>query len=154
MRKVTSVKHRNSLLKIAHGDVYTKSKLARFGLIDSPNCPRCGEIEDLQHKVITCEYVKRIWEKTISVTDTLKINTRSGLADPIENRILGASDDTNSLILSIHAEILMRILGLKDDANYTLRPNFVVRHAISLIKNSERNSKIKEDCETLLSDYL
>ena len=41
LTKVTSTKHLNIILKVAHGDIYTKEKLFRFGLNQDPLCPRC-----------------------------------------------------------------------------------------------------------------
>ena len=61
LNKLTSTKHRNILLRVAHGEFYTKLKLQRFNLIDNSSCPRCGHIEDLRHKFVECAYVKRIW---------------------------------------------------------------------------------------------
>ena len=61
LNKLTSIKHRNILLRVAHGEFYTKLKLQRFNLIDNSSCPRCGHIEDLRHKFVECAYVKRIW---------------------------------------------------------------------------------------------
>ena len=52
IRGLTSTTHKNSLLKVAHGDVYTQEKLHRFGLADSFKCPIFDEIETLQHKII------------------------------------------------------------------------------------------------------
>ena len=149
LSKVTSVRHRNCLLRVAHGDIYTKEKLARYGLRESPNCPRCGEIEDLQHKITQCEYSRRIWERTTSLTDRLKL---SDTIDPIpiENKILGATVGTNPLILAIHSEVLSRILTIKDDANYLLRPKVLVKQALKTIQLNEKNLEIKSKCESLL----
>ena len=35
VKKLTSTRHRNSVLRIAHGDVYTNERLFRFGLVHS-----------------------------------------------------------------------------------------------------------------------
>ena len=53
---------KSTLLRVAHGDIYTKDKLHRFGLIDSNKCPRCDSQVTLEHKFITCEYAARIWQ--------------------------------------------------------------------------------------------
>lgn len=60
LSRLTSVRHKNTILKICHGDVYTKAKLARFNLADDPYCPRCGKLETLEHKFVTCDYASRI----------------------------------------------------------------------------------------------
>ena len=63
IKKLTSTRHKNSLLRALHGEVYTGERLLRFGLRDSDRCPRCDESESLQHKLMTCAYTERIWDK-------------------------------------------------------------------------------------------
>ena len=59
--KLTSTRHKNILLRIAHGDIYTKDKLLRYGMGNDNCCGRCNQIEDLRHKFIECPYTKLIW---------------------------------------------------------------------------------------------
>ena len=61
--KVTSIRHRSNLLRVAHKEVYTKEKLCRFRFIDSPNCSRCPGVEDFLHKIFDTDCTKRIWEE-------------------------------------------------------------------------------------------
>ena len=137
MSKITSVRHKNILLRIAHGEIYYREKLYRYGLVESPNCPRCNEVETLRHKVVECEYVKRIWRESFIQTDRLIRSNPQHDPDFIENKIIAAFVGSNSLIATIHAEILLRIIGLKDDQLYLLRPSSLVRLAITKIRNFE-----------------
>ena len=57
LARVNSTRHKNIILRVAHGEIYTKEKLHRFGLTDSPVCPRCQETETLEHKFIQCNYI-------------------------------------------------------------------------------------------------
>ena len=82
LNKLTSTRHKNTLLRALHGEIYTGEKLLKFGLRDTDKCPRCGEIENLNHKILTCAYVERIWNRTIPIIS--KLNTSS---DPNLNRI-------------------------------------------------------------------
>jgi len=150
LRRVTSVKHKSILLRVAHGDVYSKAKLFRFGLINSPDCTQCGQPEDLQHKIFMCPYSNRIWEIATNLTDRLK-PAQQITNDPIENRILGASTNSSPLILTIHAEILLRLLGLRDDDNYRLTPKHLVKLSIMSIMKRERSLEIKSQCGDLLT---
>ena len=151
LSKVTSVRHRNTLLKVAHGDVYTKAKLTRFGMANDPNCPRCGEIEDLNHKIVSCIYVRKIWKETLSLTNKLKAEPNGSEADLIENKILGASRDTHPLILTIHSEIINRILSLKDDASYLIMPQHLVKQVLTKIRKLEAKASFKRICDDLLA---
>ena len=147
LTKVGCVRHRNNLLRVAHGDVYTKEKLFRFGLIDSPNCPRCGEIENLEHKFITCAYIKRIWDVTFQLTKTI---SNFDLNTDRTNLILGLMRESTPLVLSIHAEVIARITALRDQADYLLRPRILVRLALELILRREKSDELKTSLKDLL----
>ena len=149
LSKVTSVRHKSCILRVAHGEIYTKERLHRFGLTDNPNCPRCGNLEDLEHKFITCDYVERIWREAFKFIN--KINP----VDPNEskaNLILGLVKGTQPLNLSIQAEILQRIMYLKDEANYLIRPKTLVKRAIELLAKRELDKKVKDQLNNLFSD--
>ena len=145
--KVSSVRHRSILLRVAHGDVYTKEKLFRFGMNESPNCPRCGEIETLQHKLISCGYTKAIWDKVLELTKEIK---PFDVSSDRTNLIIGAIEGMEPIILSIHAEVILRILGLKDDATYMLRPVTIARLALELVAKRERKDEVKQRIKALL----
>ena len=148
LRKVNSVRHKSTILKVGHGVVYTKEKLFRFGLIDSPNCARCGEVENLEHKFATCNYVNRIWEVALRLTSKLK-NGNDTNAE-ILKEILGVSVGNNSLLLSIHGEILQRILYLKDNSDHLLHPKALVNFALKYVLKNERKAENKTEIASLL----
>jgi hypothetical protein len=150
LRKVTSVRHRSTLLRVAHGDIYTKSKLYNFGLSQSPNCTNCGDFDNLQHKFFDCPYSKAIWDVTLGITDRLK-PVNSEPSPFIENRILGQSVDTTPLILTIHAEVLLRILAISDSQNFRLRPNHLVKLVLKCVSKREVNQFMIDQCNDLLA---
>ena len=131
------MRHQSCLLRVAHGEVYTKEKLHRFGLIDSPACPRCGQVESLEHKFITCTYVERIWLEAFR--QIRKLGVEIDLTDDKSNLILGLVKGTDSLQLSIQAEILQRIMYLKATDNYLIRPKVLVTKAVELVAKREKN---------------
>ena len=148
LKKVTSVRHRNLLLRIAHGEIYTNLKLFRYGLKDSPRCSRCNSIETLNHKFVDCPYVERIWKLVFELTDTLRV-----ASEPNEekcSKILGLVHCTNKILLGIHAEVLNRIITLKDDTNYVLHPKKIVQLALGLLIRREKNEEIKTAIAALL----
>jgi hypothetical protein len=150
LRKVTSVKHRSTLLRVAHGEIYTGMKLHSFGLKDSPNCCNCDRLETLQHKIFECPYAEKIWDTAFNLTNRLITSSAQDPLDLRENRVLGATLGTNRLVLTVHAEILLRLLAIKSTDTYRVRPiNFVKNAVRSLIKN-ERKVADKESLEDLL----
>ena len=144
LKKLSSVRHKNILLRAAHGEIYSKEKLARFGLIQDQQCPRCGLVEDLRHKLIDCEYTKRIWGVAFGKSNP------TGYDLDIENRILGAFRGCTATKLTLHAEILLRLTSLKDDQNYLLMPKRFVDNAIMYLLRKEKNRRIKDELEALL----
>jgi hypothetical protein len=108
LRKITSVKHRNLLLKLAHGDLYTNERLCRFGLRDDPNCERCGMVETLAHKLIECEYSSNIWSELEVVTETRFIDPQNKIES-----ILGMGKEATFPLITILAETLQIICHQK-----------------------------------------
>ena len=150
LRKLTSTRHKNSLLKALHGDVYTKAKLHRFGLSDTDTCSRCGDIEDLQHRILNCTYADRIWSNALPTIR--KLNT---LNDPNESRlklITGTSTYTSLASMTLIAEVMQTILYLKHDQNFLLHPKYLVNRAIKNISIKEGNSKIRSCFIEILRD--
>ena len=143
LTKLTSIRHRATLLKIAHNDVYTKVKLARFGLIDQDKCPRCDDPETLEHKIFSCTYTSKIWNVLYSMIE------QDLMQDPIKS-ILGARVEETMACLTIKAEILNRLLQLRDDQNYLIHPKNFVINAIRSLSIKEITPELKEKMLDLL----
>ena len=142
LNRLSSTRHKNMILRYLHGDIYTKERLFRFGMTDSPICPRCDSIETLNHKFLECDYASRIWA-------WVKHLTSSRVAiDPIRAALAIASKNQEDLTL--HAEILLRIQYLKEGQDYLLRPQVLVEHALKDLVMREENKKVKERLKTLL----
>ena len=149
LAKITSTKHKDVLLRLAHGELYSKERLHRYRLIDSPDCSRCGHIETLKHKFVECPYARAIWTKALALTDRIKTHRDSN--EPLPNRIL-CSTFPNPTVMTIHAEILLRIKGLREDQNFLLRPIVIIKNALKLIIKRESSTDVKEVIAQLLSD--
>ena len=129
--------------------MYTQEKLYRYGLNDSPTCPRCNEIETLEHKMITCNYAERIWQETCERTKLLcpsLINETD-----TSKKVFAAVKGACSLAITIHAAILTRILYLKKDQIYLQHPKFIVRSEIKKLIKLERNQVLKQKLNDLLT---
>ena len=147
--KITSTRHKDTLLRLMHGELYTKERLYRFNLTDTPNCPRCGDTETLEHKFITCDYVKEIWRRTILATNQLRTNIDPGL-DPLDAILCTSEPDPK--ILTIHAEILLKIRQLDQTANHLTLPRIVLRKTVERVQAFERKQDFKNLVEVLFGD--
>ena len=149
LSKLTSTRHKNIILRVAHGEIYTKEKLARFGMNNDPLCPRCQAIETLHHKFLDCPYARKIWEATFRYTQDLTTDDLRNI--PLSKSILGCNLNSNQTMITINAEILQRILSLKENTNYTLHPRAFVKLAISHLIKRERKTKIKTELNFILN---
>ena len=139
LSKLTSTKHKNTLLRAMHGDIYTQSKLYRFGMGDSETCPRCDQVEDLRHKLLECDYINRIWRVVDRHLKTTNINIERDI------KSLAAYPEATLTALTLTAEIIQMILQLRPEQNYLTHPKQFVERAIKNLKIKEGNKKIRGD---------
>ena len=146
LNRLTSVRHKSLLLRIAHGEIYTKEKLYRYNLTDTDRCHICGDIETLNHKFITCTYAERIWEC---------VGNFNGLAPEINSEpgqiALGAWLNRDILNMTVRAEILQRLSYLKEQS-YVIRPKLLVKMAIENLRIRESNTELKSLLDHLLDE--
>ena len=140
--KLSSTVHKSLLLRLIHGEIYTKERLHRFGMIDSPLCPRCDEIDTLKHKFYECEYAKRIWKQTLELEGL-------SVSNDAARDILAIGSSGNSR-LTLHSEIVLRLQYLKDDSDHLIHPKSLVKIALKDLIRKEGNGKIKTDLQDLL----
>ena len=141
MSKLTSTRHKNIILRVAHGDVYTQSKLYRFGMVDTDRCPRCNEAESLAHKFINCEYIRRIWRCAMPL-----INRMQSIQDPNQDLVkkaIAANLSSNTASMTYTAELLQTILYFKPDQTYLIHPKTVALRVLKNLAIKEGNTKIK-----------
>ena len=146
LSKVTSTVHKDLILRLAHGELYYRERLFRYNLVDSPLCPRCMELETLEHKFATCSYVAAIWQTTTNLTMP---SHRLIMNLDTKDKILGTLD-ASRITLTIHGEIIKRIRHLKADQNYCIHPKILLRHTLEHLKKKEKETSIKTELADLL----
>jgi hypothetical protein len=141
IQKLTSSRHKNNLLRVLHGEVYTQERLARFGLSDDVGCPRCDLVETLEHKIYMCPYVERIWDQVIRICNIEREANRL-------EAILGVHSSRD--LICLHAEIITRILYLPRDRDYLIHPKHFVRSAIKSLLVREKSTSLKSSLNDML----
>ena len=132
VKSLTSTRHKNILLRVAHGDVFSNARLHKVGLRDSAGCSNCDErVESIQHRLFDCPKARETWIKFNEAKNSLELTVVNPLT--LEN-ILGAGERLDKLDLALQAELLLR-LSSKGEGYH---PEQVVRSAVSLVFNSER----------------
>ena len=110
IKSLSSTRHKNILLRTAHGDIFSNERLCRFGLVDDPRCANCdNQVETRSHRLIECEKAQRAWayldnlKQQIGLTPLQFINLEC---------VLGTIGHPNKLILTLNAELLHRLAAL------------------------------------------
>ena len=146
---LTCTKHKDVVLRLIHGELYSKERLHRYGLTADNDCPRCGDIETLRHKYIECHYVREIWKHTLALTDRTRVNPPNFNETPCER--IFCVKDPNISSLTIHAEIISKIRMFKDERPTMLTlPKLIVKLAIESLIRKENNAEIKSELIDLL----
>jgi len=61
-KNCTNAKLRNIYFRLIHNDFFTHSRMKRYKMTTTDNCPRCGQVETTPHLLWECCHSKRIWE--------------------------------------------------------------------------------------------
>ena len=131
IKKLTSTRHKNIILRLAHGDIFSNSRLARFGLTQDPRCPNCNNpSESIVHKVIECPQATEAWREMERLKVALKLNSLSDLS--LEN-LIGAKDRLSKLEFALQAELIHRLTSI----NVKYCPKNLVRTVKKFIGYSE-----------------
>ena len=129
--KLTSTRHKNIILRVAHGDIFSNDRLFRFNLIDSPACRNCNELnESIQHRILECQLAANAWTKLNESKSRLGL---SPLTDLTLENILGAKDNLNKIEFALNAELIHKLTSRSEHPC----PDRLVRSVIKLIYCSE-----------------
>ena len=102
--RITNCKLQTILLRALHGDIYSRSRMLKFGMVESDCCDRCGQTETIEHMLLECTQVKELWCLLSKLTSipTIDLNT-----------VLGYHDYHDKTTLTIHSEIIRRLLAIE-----------------------------------------
>ena len=145
IRKLTSTRHKNIILRVAHGDIFSNSRLCKFGLRNSSNCSNCQEtLETIQHRIAECPRAVETWRIANEAKQSLGLHVLTDYS--IEN-LLGTKDRLSKLELAINAEILHKLTSRGEGYCSTQ----VVKASLKLISNSE---KLTPELKRRFDEYL
>ena len=145
VKKLTSTRHKNILLRTAHGDIYSNARLHKFRLRDNSGCANCAEaVESIKHRITECTQAQVTWMKVNEAKAALGMNVLTDFT--IEN-LLGAKDRLDRIELAINAEIIHRLTS--NGEGYC--PNQVVKASLQLIRYSEN---LEPSLKVKLKEYI
>ena len=139
VRKLTSVRHRSTILRIAHGDILSNSRLCRFGLKDNPNCENCiSELETIEHKVLNCPTTLNAWKELTKIKVKLGLSRDSQVQSLDIETILGVPGTESKLAYAMNSELLVKIVGY---GGKKFEPRVAVERALKTIYINEPMSR-------------
>ena len=140
IKKLTSTRHKNIALRVAHGDIFSNSRLFKFGLRATPACSNCQEpIETVQHRLYECPMAQEAWLKLDEAMLKLKLTPLSNYT--LEN-VLGAGLRRNKLELALQLELLLRLSTKSEQYN----ADQLAKSTLTFVCNAEHlNEATKEE---------
>ena len=134
IKTLSSTRHKNTLLRIVHGDVFSNSRLLKFGLRQSSECANCGEqMETIIHRICECPNAQETWRLLNVAKTKLNLNT---LSDNSIESLVGAKERCSKIELSLQAELLLKLTTKGDGYS----PVQLVNSVVTLIGNVENLS--------------
>ena len=149
LRKLTSTRHKNILLRLIHGDIFSNERLHRFKLRISPSCSNCPEPnESIVHRVLECPNAVRAWDLMDDIKVRLGMNR---LTDKTIESIVGVKEKLSKLELTFHAELVLKLTSNSE----VYSPDRLVKSALKLISNCERlQQQTKEKLDEILNSRV
>ena len=147
-KSLTSTRHKNILLRIIHGDVFSNSRLFRFGLLNDPKCINCPEpIESIAHRLKDCPKAEESWR--LLGEAKLRLNL-SPLTDGSIESLLGIKDNLDKLELALNAELLLKLSTRSE----VYCPKALVKSVLKFISYAEKlGTEMKTKFDNLLRDW-
>ena len=126
IKRLNNVKLKSTILRLIHGDIYCASRMKKFGMTDSDSCERCGEVESIEHMILTCEYTKNIWAIVSSITDIKHTSIK---------KIVGLDPIHDKTTLTINCEIVRQLLAI---TRPTVDPRTFVENTVKRLSIIEK----------------
>ena len=143
-KKLTSTRHRNILLRVVHGDIYSNERLHRFGLRENAACSNCPEpVETILHRIAECPKAILTWN---NLEDAKRQLNLTGLTDLTVDSLIGTKERLGKIELALQAEVLLRLTSKSE--GYC--PAQLIKAAIALVLNSEN---LKEELRINFNRY-
>ena len=139
---LTNTAQKNAVIRFCHGDIYSKERLFRFGLNDSPLCDYCNEVETVNHKVFECRVAKTFWRELATLT-----NQAQATIDV--DYVVGAYAGCSRASLTLHAELISKLI--KNGNLEEQRATMVIRTMIKALSKREKTEPVKQELELLLA---
>ena len=127
-----------------HGDIFSNSRLNKFGLKDSAACLNClNPIETIQHRIVECPKASEVWSHLATIKDKLDLNQ---LTNTTIESVVGLNDRLTKIELALQAEVILKLTSMKE----SYCPKQLAKAAVLLVLNSEH---LTPELKAKFNDY-
>ena len=119
----------------------------RFGMVESPNCVNCGEVDTLQHRLLYCPRTLNLLNGIEMVTRPMRSINFDVTNLEIEQRIFAAYADVDLVTLMLHAEFIQAITSGRAEGDLTF-----INRTLRLIYRQSKDMQVKNVIRALLDD--
>jgi hypothetical protein len=140
--KIRSIRLRNHMLRVINGDVFSKDRMKRFGMINDDICDNCGQIETKEHLLLECTAARKLWEYFSTIYKSThgrpyKINLLN---------VLNCGDNYNSLATTtIIAELVKRQVLNRPIYRNISEVSKLIKEFVNRETSASKHYKIKID---------
>ena len=148
LKQVKSTRLKNLALRLINGDIFTKEKLHKKGMIDDDTCEKCQNKETTKHLLHQCWYSGRIWTRLAMIYKSMDRRYRNYDHHTLEFA-LGTSSQLSKPRRILHLEII-RQLTQKDRP--TALPSTIIRMAVQNLFICEKDISSKNYYAKLMNE--
>jgi hypothetical protein len=132
VKRLTSIRLKNTFLRVLNGDIVTNSKLHKYKLKENGNCDSCDKTEDKEHLLFECKRSKSIWKKFNEIVE--EATGRKQELD-LESVLCIGSNASSLPIVTLTIGICTSIISIN-------RPVLSMSSILTIIRNIVRNEAI------------
>jgi hypothetical protein len=127
-RMVKNPKLKNTLMRVWHGDVFSKQRMYKFKMVENDRCERCDRLETIEHQLFECKDARLIWKEYNRLL--LKIGMDKCSVSSYQDIILPTADD-NEVSFSLKIIVInMNMWKERPKYNILTFNNYINKYAL------------------------
>ena len=133
--KCKNTKLRHIFFRLISGDIFSKERMCKFGMIDSNRCERCGQVETTRHLLWDCVESSKIWKL---FNDWLE--NKLSLSNRMNEYSHVYMVDNDSHVCKVKMKIIQEMIQIIRPSNWNIDK---IEHLSMEIIRIERYNKLK-----------
>jgi hypothetical protein len=139
-------KLRNIYFRLIHRDFFTHVRMKKYKMTNSDRCPRCGQVETINHLLWECVHVRNIW----SIYNSLMIKLGKVKECVLEYDDVYKTGEFQSIVI-IKIKLIQELIQIERPKNWN---NEKLKSMINtIIKCEEYNANINLTLEKFRNNW-